>query len=335
VGGPGPFWIAGLVVGRLMKEERTLMLRDTRRGFTLIELLVVIAIIALLVAILLPSLCGARFSARLSISLSNVRQITAGAMVYKEDYKQYMPLVLAYPGRYNPPISSPPPAAAGWCTWSFGGKNPDTYWYTRSGGAFDIEAADRPLNPYLYPEVAIFAPPAPARLAPTAAERHLQTGLKLDVYRSPFDTNSHQHDPNWDDMNEVYEPISSYDDVGTSYHFNVKWWDQLNGRIPARGGVSAFDRAFNFGCDRLRLSDAFQPSRMVWLNDETADVVVNNSSLNFKIRNNKSCGDWNKSVMGFMDGHAAYHKIKSGNIYPTSYRTEFYTFIFEDLRLPN
>lgn len=304
------------------------MPRDTRRGFTLIELLVVIAIIALLVAILLPSLCGARFSARLSISLSNVRQITAGASVYKEDYKQYMPLVLAYPGRYNPPLPSPPPAAAGWCTWSYGGKNPDGYWYSASGGAFDIEAADRPLNPYLYPEVTITAPPAPARLQPNAPERNLQTGLKLDVYRSPFDVVSYQHGNFSSPLGPASIPLSSYDDVGTSYHFNVKWWDQLYPRL-------SFDRAFNFGCDRLRLSDAFQPSRMVWLNDQTADVVANNPNPQFKLKNANSCGDINKSIMGFMDGHAGYHVVRPGNVYPINYKNEIYSFVFEDLRLPN
>ncbi len=308
------------------------MHRTIRRGFTLIELLVVIAIIALLLAILLPSLCGARFSARLTVSLSNIRQITAGAMTYKEDYKQYMPLVLAYSPRYTPPLSSPPPAANAWCTWTFGGKNNDAYWYTASSGRFDIEAADRPVNPYVYPDTTLYAPPAPARLP---ANDPTRKSFQLDVFRSPFDTNSHQHDPNWHDHIEIIEPISSYDDVGTSYHFNVKWWDQLSGRFNNSGGVSGFDRAFNFGCDRLRLSDAFQPSRMVWLNDEIADVVVNNSSQNFKIKNNKNCGDFNKSIMGFMDGHAGYHRVKSGSVYPDNYRNEIYSFVFEDLQILN
>ena len=304
------------------------MHRAIRRGFTLIELLVVIAIIALLVAILLPSLCGARFSARLTYSMSNVRQITAGAAVYKEDYKQYMPLTLAYPGRYYPPLPTPPPAAAGWCTWSYGGKNPDAFWYTYAGGAFDIEAADRPLNPYLYPEVVITAPTPPARLAANAPERDLKTGLKLDVYRSPFDTTSYQHGNYSSPQGPAGIALSSYDDVGTSYHFNVKWWDQVYPRLP-------FDRAFNFGCDRLRLSDAFQPSRMVWMHDQTADVVANNPNRTFKLKNSNSCGDFNKSIMGFMDGHSGYHIVKPGNVYPTNYKNEYYTFVFEDLRFPN
>ncbi len=304
------------------------MPRAIRRGFTLIELLVVIAIIALLVAILLPSLCGARFSARLTYSLSNIRQICAGSAVYKEDYKQFMPLTLAYPGRYDPPLPRPAPAAAGWCTWSYGGKNPDRYWYNYAGGAFDIEAADRPLNVYLYPDVEIYAPRAPARLPANAAERDLKTGLQLEVYKSPFDTTSYQHGNYDSPQGPAGIALSSYDDVGTSYHFNIKWWDQLYPRL-------SFDRAFNFGCDRLRLSDAFQPSRMVWIHDQTSDVVANNPYTTFKLKNSNSCGEYNKSIMGFMDGHAAYLKVRPGNVYPTSFKNEFYTFVFEDLRLPN
>lgn len=309
------------------------MIRSRRGAFTLIELLVVIAIIALLVAILLPSLCSARFAARKTVSLSNVRQITAAANVYKEDFKQYMPLVLAYRNRYDPPLPSPPPAANAWCTWTYGGKNCHAQWAAGTG-TFDIEAADRPLNPYVYPEVQIYAPPPPARLAATASER---TTLQLDVYRSPLDTVSYQHGNFSSPDGPMPIQRSSYDDVGTSYHFNVKWWDQVENRFNNSGGVSGFDRAFNFGCERLRLSDAFQPSRMVWLNDQTADVVVNNPNPQFKLSvggSNGSCRDINKSVMGFMDGHAAYHIVRPGFSYPRNYITEWYTFVFEDLRLP-
>jgi len=176
--------------------------------------------------------------------------------------------------------------------------------------------------------VLVYAPPPPARLAANAPERNLQTGLKLDVYKSPFDATSYQHGNYSDPQGPAGIGLSSYDDVGTSYHFNVKWWDQVYPRLP-------FDRAFNFGCDRLRLSDAFQPSRMVWIHDQTSDVVANNPNVNFKLKNSNTCGDYNKSIMGFMDGHVAYLKVRAGNIYPTSYKNEFYSFVFEDLRFPN
>ncbi|MBI1375420.1 MAG: prepilin-type N-terminal cleavage/methylation domain-containing protein [Phycisphaera sp.] len=65
--------------------------RTPRRGFTLIELLVVVAIIALLIAILLPSLQKARRSAKRVLCLTQARQITTGAFVYANDYRDWLP----------------------------------------------------------------------------------------------------------------------------------------------------------------------------------------------------------------------------------------------------
>ncbi len=66
--------------------------RQTGRAFTLIELLVVIAIIALLVGILLPALASARESARQTLCLSNVRQLTISQLNYATDNKDSFPM---------------------------------------------------------------------------------------------------------------------------------------------------------------------------------------------------------------------------------------------------
>ena len=58
-----------------------------RRAFTLIELLVVIAIIALLISILLPSLSGARDSARDLICKTNMKQIGYAIQMYLDAQK--------------------------------------------------------------------------------------------------------------------------------------------------------------------------------------------------------------------------------------------------------
>ena len=56
------------------------------RAFTLIELLVVIAIIAILAAILFPVFAQAKVAAKKTQSLSNVKQISTGLMIYSTDY---------------------------------------------------------------------------------------------------------------------------------------------------------------------------------------------------------------------------------------------------------
>jgi len=307
-----------------------------QRAFTLIELLVVIAIIAVLIGLLLPAIGKSRLAAWHVMSESNVHQICIGAFTYQDNYKGYMPIVALKPGRGQVPDTAAGEAMinGGWlCSWTFGGKNTDGFWSAFGGGWMDNEAVDRPLNQYLYSGV--MEPTDPATiLSPTATERD---NLRLPVFRDPSDKASFQQqwsatqvlNPNWGAIvsrNRYGIPINSYDDVGTSYHVNLKWHEQLD----AQPGIS-FARAFFGGLRRLRYADSFVPSRMCWMHDQYADIVVYNPSPGFQVRN--GYGEFNKSVMGFMDGHAAYHKVIPGRAIE-SYRNDKYTFVYEDLRIP-
>ncbi len=68
-----------------------------RKAFTLIELLVVIAIIAILAAILFPVFAQAKAAAKATASLSNMKQIGTGMLLYSGDYDDVRVL-----RRYNP-----------------------------------------------------------------------------------------------------------------------------------------------------------------------------------------------------------------------------------------
>lgn len=59
-----------------------------RRAFTLIELLVTIAIMGLLIGILVPTLAGARKTARSAVCLNSQRQTAIGMHAYAGDHKE-------------------------------------------------------------------------------------------------------------------------------------------------------------------------------------------------------------------------------------------------------
>ena len=66
------------------------------RGFTLIELLVVIAIIAILAAILVPAVSRALDTARMTLSLSNERQIGLAFAAYANEHEGLLPPIKGY-----------------------------------------------------------------------------------------------------------------------------------------------------------------------------------------------------------------------------------------------
>ncbi|MFI4883077.1 MAG: type II secretion system protein [Phycisphaerales bacterium JB064] len=296
--------------------------RDLRaKGFTLIELLVVIAIIALLIGILLPALGSARLLGYQAVSLSNVRQLQVAFFNYKADFNDNIPMKMSWRNG----------GIGGWCTWSYGGKDASEYYRTYSGGVFDEPAFTKPLNPYVYPELSLPEPtgynPIPTGYEEGRPTDQQREALEMPAFRSPGDKATHQR--SWPNPNNEF---SSYDDVGTSYHVNMRWWDAGDMRQYSAWGPSPIrypkgSQRWEEGMKRLRQAEFFDPSKMVWIHDQTADVVANDPQGR----------DWlgefnelNKSVMAFYDGHADYVYIEpkdpsdpDGNL-----TTNDYTFIF-------
>jgi len=113
-----------------------------RKAFTLIELLVVIAIIAILAAILFPVFAQAKLAAKKTSSLSNIKQVTLGNLIYVGDYDDEYDSGSGYCWFYpedggwawdtQPYMKSltllrdptDPLSTAGWYTWEFPPNNP-------------------------------------------------------------------------------------------------------------------------------------------------------------------------------------------------------------------
>lgn len=296
-----------------------------RRGFTLIELLVVIAIIGLLIGLLLPALSKARKAAQQAISLSNTRSHNSAAAMYQADNKQYMPITPMFTtngGRPTTRIPIPRTNATrllGYCTWSHAGVSADGSWYNFQGGYADPIAADRPLNQYMAADVSFPNPANNARLPQNDASR---TSKELKVFKDPSDIVCHQgiQWPRPDASGRT-----AFQCVGNSYQWQAKWLEQLD------PGNSNMDHYFAVGTKRLQNADSFITSRFCWIWDEWADIVIYEALPTARVKN--GYGDMNRSVMGFMDGHASYTEITPGRA-PESYKNERYQLVFDDLPPP-
>jgi prepilin-type N-terminal cleavage/methylation domain-containing protein/prepilin-type processing-associated H-X9-DG protein len=189
-------------------------------GFTLLELLVVIAVIALLLGLLLPSLGGARQSAKCLRCAANLRTVMLGWTMYASDSDD----ALAACGDGE--------------TWP--GEHTNLVYYQAAPGAADIEFEHGVLMPYLDPDSAearkplvvcplALAPPGPNVSFVFSADLRPELGLRrLTQVVNPSGRIPavEQEQPDADGNFDPDDP----DDTGCTRHFRYGPEDNPGGR---------------------------------------------------------------------------------------------------------
>lgn len=263
-----------------------------RRAFTAVELAAVLVTL-LVVLLFAPALMKKQWNASgLKASLRNLHILLDVTAQYRAANSDRVPMRGC--GYQQGQITG------GWDTWNFAGKNCSTFWL---GGPFDESAYSRALNAYL-PHTNI---PIPTGYVNTGsgATWNFQDGtpsnldrltFQMKVCKSPGDVATRQRVwPN------ITPGVSCYDDVGTSYHINMDWWDH------GSGWPSNFTQHFNAGTElirRIRGQDNARP--FAWLTDQNA-MIIASSQPNFTMQG--EFGGTNMSTLGFLAGDADYMQI--------------------------
>ena len=273
---------------------------DRCRAFTLIELLVVVAIIALLVSILLPTLREAREQGKMAHCLANLKQLNTAAVQYFLDYNDNFPFQVFIGGGYQ-----------GICSWSYGGKTASDYW---KDGPFYVPIGQRPFNKYLLgrsPEPDLYV------------NNQLVQRTEVPVLRCASDRNSRQRvfEPGGE------QPLSTYDDVGTSYHYNLHALFDVNWHNDTTPWEKPGDWV-DIGRDLVRaVLDKFAATYVMFLEDPL-DLSIGAHTL--ELGNH---GKFATHCIGALDGHAEYRRLDTrrwcgpgwATIVPAWVRTVDYT----------
>jgi type II secretory pathway pseudopilin PulG len=263
-----------------------------RPAFTLRETAAVLLVVAVSAALMAPAARGSRRDGGLAGSLSNMRLIMEACSAYRVDHNR----VPMRGSRYQNGLMG------GWDGWNYGGKNCNAFWQTYTAGLFDESAYSRTLNSYLYPDVGVPQPvgyintgSAPNwSFRPGTPSLNDRAALQLPVYRSPGDNRTVSR--NWP---TVVPGVSGYDDVGTSYLLNMKWWD-----MP--GLPTTFTAKYEFGVGLIHTQ---APPHYIWIGDQVLDLVPLLPST-YQIEG--EFGGTNFTVAGFLDGRSEYIQLLAG-----------------------
>lgn len=245
-----------------------------RAGFTLAELVVVLALVVLVAPLVAGSLRNAAEETRIAACLSNLSQLGRATQVYFADFDGQFPCYTVYSG-----------SSGGLCGWQYGGRTASDWWRDHHSGLFFIRATERPLNEYLLG----------AQVQPDIVEGDtVVRRTPMPMLRCPSDRSSNQRRYGIGTDDDLWA-ISCYDDVGTSYHYNIC--------LILGTTVGACCSPWNGRAVQLAVRDGFEdrPEEIVWYVEDPVDWGLANGTM--EIGNH---GAFSQHSIGFLDGHAAY-----------------------------
>ncbi|MEW6199899.1 MAG: hypothetical protein AB1601_14705 [Planctomycetota bacterium] len=255
------------------------------RGVTLADVVVVTAAGALIVPLLLAIVRDANQQAGVAKCLSNLWVTMRATSMYLEDYGNEFPFYTI--------TSTGQMTTQGVCTWSFGGKTSSDYWLKEySNGLYGCLAKFRPLNPYLLG----------GQVEPDVMQgTQIVKRTPVPPLECPADRFSYMRGFNYPGLEP---PISTFDDVGTSFQWNLEAVSDLNWQGNTNPWWQGPGNWQQRGQRLIQDVLAGQAETFTFYLEGPMDWGLGGTDRLIQTVGNH--GEFSKHSCGYLDGHADY-----------------------------
>lgn len=262
--------------------------RRATRAFTLIEVLVVLSVISILIVLLVPSLMRGRETGRLTVCMSNLRQVSIAFSMYMQDSEEQVPWV------------NPHPDAEWVSPYGYGGfvaPIPEPYF----GANIDYvmqPAENRPLNKYLSPD-ARGSDVIPFYVCPSDNFRNSMT--------AHGGGGGGGSGTNWRRMLEAASNSgSSWESAGNSYAINWWWMNYYYQR-----GNWSVDQITPLSHNLVRRNMGGQGSTFVVFFEAQLHALLSDARTGGGGLQGLGWHGWSRHNLLFFDGHAEHRAMDS------------------------